>query len=187
MSIYKFTANSIDGEKISLEDFKGKVIIIVNTASKCGFTPQYEDLQRIYDKYKDDGLEILGFPCNQFADQEPGNGEDIKNFCLINYGVSFPLFEKVDVHGQNMHPLFKYLTEKVPFKGFDLNHPIGKKLISLLQEKYPESLIGDSIKWNFTKFLIDRNGNVVDRFEPTTLPFDMEKDIEALLNKGEEL
>lgn len=183
MSIYDFSAKSIDGEDVSLEEYKGKVVIVVNTASKCGFTPQYEDLQKIYDKYKDQGLEILGFPCNQFAEQEPGNNSDVKSFCLINYGVSFPLFEKVDVRGPKAHPIFNYLTEEMPFKGFDLNHPIGKILDSLLKEKFPETLIGDSIKWNFTKFLIDRNGKVVQRFEPTTSPLDMEKDIELLLKK----
>lgn len=183
MSIYKFTANSIDGDKVSLEEYKGKVVIIVNTASKCGFTPQYEDLQKVYDKYKEEGLVILGFPSNQFAEQEPGNNSEVKNFCLINYGVSFPLFEKTDVRGQNANPLFSYLTEKAPFKGFDLNHPIGKVLNSLLTEKFPEILIGDSIKWNFTKFLIDRNGNVIGRYEPTTSPIEMEKEIEFLLKK----
>lgn len=181
MSIYDFKVKKIDGEEVSLEDYKGKVLIIANTASKCGFTPQYADLEKIYQKYNDKGVEILGFPCNQFAEQEPGTNTEVKKFCQLNYGVTFPLFEKVDVRGASAHPLFKYLSETIPFKGFDLNHPNGKILSSFLQENFPEYLIGDSIKWNFTKFLIDKEGNVVGRFEPTTDPLDMIADIENLL------
>ncbi|WP_069999982.1 glutathione peroxidase [Cellulosilyticum sp. I15G10I2] len=182
MTIYDFSANSIGGQPIDFDKYKGKVIIIANTASKCGFTPQYEDLQKLYEEYKDQGLEILGFPCNQFEGQEPGANEEVQAFCSLNYGVSFQLFEKVDVREENAHPLFKYLTQNAPFKGFDLNHPIGKILQSLLQEKHPEFLIDDSIKWNFTKFLIDQNGNIVKRYEPTTSPLDMEDDIKKLLS-----
>lgn len=181
MNIYDFKAVSIDGEEVSLSKYKGKVLIIVNTASKCGFTPQYEDLQRIYDKYNEKGLEILAFPSNQFAEQEPGTNAEVKNFCMINYGVSFPLFEKTDVRGINAHPVFQYLTGQMPFKGFNLNHPIGKILSSMLQEKFPHYLTDDSIKWNFTKFIIDKNGNVVSRHEPTTSPLEMEEEIEQLL------
>ncbi len=181
MNIYDFKAKTINGKEISLEEYKGKVLIITNTASKCGFTPQYEDLQRLYETYKERGLEILGFPSNQFAEQEPGNDEEIHNFCTMNYGVGFQMFSKVDVRGPNAHPLFNYLTEQAPFKGFDMNHALGKILKSLLEEKFPETLHGDSIKWNFTKFLIDRTGKVIGRFEPTTSPLDMEKDIEKLL------
>lgn len=181
MSIYDFKLKGIDGEEISLEKYKGKVLIIANTASKCGFTPQYADLEKIYEKYNSKGLEILGFPCNQFAEQEPGNNNEVKKFCEINYGVTFPLFEKIDVRGASAHPLFKYLSEAVPFKGLDLNHPSGKILNSFLEEKFPEYLIGNSIKWNFTKFLIDKEGNIVGRFEPTTEPLDMIPEIEKLL------
>ena len=181
MSIYDFKANTIDGENISLEQYKGKVLLIVNTASKCGFTPQYADLEKIYQKYHENGFEILGFPCNQFAGQEPGNNDEVKNFCQFNYGVTFPLFEKIEVRGDGMHPLFKYLSEAISFKGFDLNHPNGKILDSFLKEKFPEYLIDNSIKWNFTKFLINKNGEVIDRFEPTTDPFDIVPDIERLL------
>lgn len=183
MNIYDFNAVSISGQPISFNEYKGKVLIIANTASKCGFTPQYEDLQKIYEKYKDAGLEILGFPCNQFEGQEPGANEEVQAFCSMNYGVSFQLFSKIDVRDENAHPLFRFLTEQAPFKGFDLNHPIGKILQSLLQEKHPEYLIDDSIKWNFTKFLIDREGNVVERYEPTTSPLDMEEDLKKLLSK----
>ncbi|HEX9059982.1 MAG TPA: glutathione peroxidase [Clostridia bacterium] len=181
MNIYDFKVKSIDGEEVSLSKYKGKALIIVNTASKCGFTPQYEDLQKLYEKYNEQGLEILGFPSNQFAEQEPGSNSEVKNFCLVNYGVSFPLFEKIDVRGPDADPLFQFLTEQKPFKGFNLDHPIGKILSSMLQEKFPEYLEGDSIKWNFTKFMIDKNGNVVSRHEPTTSPLDMESEIKQLL------
>jgi len=181
MSIYDFKFNTIDGEEASLEQYKGKVLIIANTASKCGFTPQYADLEKLYKTYNSKGLEILGFPCNQFAGQEPGNSSEVKNFCEINYGVTFPLSEKIDVRGSSAHPLFKYLSEAIPFKGFNLNHPSGKILNSFLSENLPEYLIGNSIKWNFTKFLIDRDGEPVGRFEPTTDPFDMIPELESLL------
>jgi len=184
MTIYDFSANSIGGKSIDFDKYKGKVLIIANTASKCGFTPQYEDLQKLYEQYKDAGLEILGFPCNQFEGQEPEANEKVQAFCSMNYGVSFQLFEKTDVRGNDAHPLFKYLIEKAPFKGFDLNHPIGKILQSLLQEKHPEFLLDDSIKWNFTKFLIDKDGNIAGRYEPTTSPLDMEDDIKKLLYKA---
>ena len=181
MSVYDFKVKTIDGEEIKLDYYKDKVLVIVNTASKCGFTPQYSELEKLYEKYNDKGLEILGFPCNQFGEQEPGTSDEIKSFCLINYGVSFPLFEKVDVKGDNPHPLFNYLTNSAPFKGLDENHPIGKKLIEFISTKLPEELKGDSIKWNFTKFLINRKGNVVNRFEPTIEPVNMESEIEKLL------
>lgn len=181
MSIYDLSAVNIDGDEVSLGDYRGKVLVIVNTASRCGFTPQYSDLQKLYEKYNLRGFEVLGFPCNQFAEQEPGNRADIKSFCLINYGVSFPLFEKVDVKGANAHPIFKYLTSNTRFKGFDQSNSQGRLLHTFLNEMYPESLIGDSIKWNFTKFLIDRNRNIVERFESPVDPFDMERDIEKLL------
>jgi glutathione peroxidase len=181
MNIYDFRVKAIDGREVALADFKGKVLIIANTASKCGFTPQYEELQQLYSIYADKGLAILGFPSNQFAEQEPGTNAEVQNFCQINYGVSFPLFEKTVVRGENAHPLFVYLTEKAPFRGFDLNHPIGAKLQAVLQDKFPELLAGDSIKWNFTKFLVNRQGDVVGRYEPTTSPLDMKAAIEKLL------
>jgi glutathione peroxidase len=181
MKIYDFKFKTIDGEDATLEQYKDKVILIVNTASKCGFTPQYKDLQKLYEKYNSQGLEILGFPSNQFADQEPSNNNEVKKFCEINFGVTFPLSEKVDVRGKDAHPLFKYLTEKLPFNGLDLSNISGKMLHSFLQEKFPEYLLGDSIKWNFTKFLIDRQGNVVERFESTVEPMDIEEDIKNLI------
>ncbi|SMC28258.1 glutathione peroxidase [Clostridium acidisoli DSM 12555] len=181
MSIYDFKVNSINGKEVSLEKYKGQVLIIANTASKCGFTPQYKGLEALYQKYKGEGLNILGFPSNQFAEQEPGTNEDVKNFCEINYGVTFDLFEKSEVRGDNALPLFKYLSTSKPFNGLDLNHPKGKVLNDMLKEKFPEILQGNDVKWNFTKFLIDRDGEVVERFEPTTEPADMEAAIKKLL------
>ena len=181
MTIYNFKLNRIHGEEVSLDQFKGKVLLIVNTASKCGFTPQYEELQTLYEKYQSQGLEILGFPSNQFGEQEPGTNNEVDQFCKINYGVSFPLFEKIDVRGTTAHDLFQYLTETAPFKGFDLTNPKAEFLNNYLQEKYPEFLEGNSIKWNFTKFLIDREGTVVGRFESPTSPLDMIPIIETLL------
>ncbi len=181
MGVYDFTVKTNRGEEKNLSDYRGKVLLIVNTASKCGFTPQYEGLEALYKKYKDKGLEILGFPCNQFAEQDPGSNEEIQQFCRLNYGVTFQLFEKGDVRGENAQPLFKYLTSQKAFKGFDPNHKNTPILNKVLKEKFPEYLEGDSIKWNFTKFLVDKEGNVVDRFEPTTEPSAIEPAIEKLL------
>jgi len=186
MSIYAFKATTIDGDEVSLEQYRGKVLVIVNTASKCGFTPQYEGLEKIYEQYRDKDFEILGFPSNQFAGQEPGENLEIQSFCKTNYGVSFQLFQKSDVRGENTHPLFKYLTEKTTFKGFDLSHPIGKKLNEMFKGKFHEFLEDDSVKWNFTKFLIGRDGNVAYRYEPTTEPVDMLADIETLIEASKE-
>lgn len=181
MNIYDFKVNSIDGQEISLEKFKGKALLIVNIASKCGFTYQYEDLQKMYDKYKAEGFEILGLPCNQFAEQEPGNNNDVKQFCMLNYGVSFPLSEKIEVRGSSAHPLFNYLTQRAPFEGFDLNNPSAKLLYAMLKENLPDYLIDDSIKWNFTKFLIDKEGNVVKRFESSVEPNEISPYVKKLL------
>ncbi|AZB42117.1 glutathione peroxidase [Bacillus sp. FJAT-42376] len=182
MSIYPFSAKAMNGTEISLEDYKGKVVLIVNTASQCGFTFQYEDLQRLYDRYKSKDFVILGFPSNQFADQEPDDNDRIQTFCTLRYGVSFPMFQKVKVRDEGAHPLFDYLVSNLPFEGFNHFHPVAKVLIPLINERHPEYLFGDSVKWNFTKFLIDQNGQPVKRFEATTDPLDMEQDIERLLN-----
>lgn len=155
---YEFKAVSLQGKEISMESYKGKVILVVNTASKCGLTPQFEGLEKLYKKYKDKGLIILGFPCNQFANQEPGTEKDIAEGCMINYGVTFPMFSKVDVNGDAAHPIYKYLKSKL--KG---------------------GLFGNNIKWNFAKFLIDRDGKPVKRYSPFTKPEKLTKDIEKLL------
>jgi glutathione peroxidase len=181
MGVYDFKVQTIRGEEKSLADYKGKVMLIVNTASKCGFTPQYKELQELYMKYKAQGLTILGFPSNQFAEQEPGSNEEVQQFCKVNYGVTFPLFAKGDVRGENAQPLFQYLTAAKKFAGFDETHPVAKPLMEALKNNFPEYLEGDSIKWNFTKFLIDRQGEVSERYEPTTLPASMTGDIEKLL------
>ncbi|WNB16996.1 glutathione peroxidase [Marivirga arenosa] len=158
MSFYNYEAKRLNGENQSMKDYENKTVVVVNTASKCGLTPQYEGLENLYKKYKDDGLVILGFPCNQFANQESGDSEQIQEFCQLNYGVSFPMFEKIEVNGNNAHPIFKYLKTKL--KG---------------------GLLGSAIKWNFTKFVIDKNGNPVKRFSPTTKPEKMEATIKKLL------
>jgi len=181
MGIYDFTVKTNRGVEKNLGDYKGKVLVIVNTASKCGFTSQFKELQELYKTYKDRGLEILGFPCNQFGAQEPGTNEEVQTFCRANYGVKFQIFEKGDVRGDTAQPLFKYLTAQKKFEGFDESHPIAKPLMDALKKNFPEYLEGDGIKWNFTKFLIDREGNVVARFEPTTTPASIAQDIEKLL------
>lgn len=157
------------------------MLLIVNTASKCGFTPQYEELENLYKKYKDRGLEILGFPSNQFAEQDPGSNEEIQGFCRLNYGVTFQLFEKNDVRGKTAQSLFRYLTKEKKFEGFDKEHPKAEKLEDFIRQNFPEIMEGDDIKWNFTKFLVDREGRVVARYEPTTTPYDMEEEIKRLL------
>ncbi|MGJ9459456.1 glutathione peroxidase [Oceanobacillus sp. CF4.6] len=158
MTIYNYTASTIQGAEKPLSDYKGKAMLIVNTASECGFAPQLEGLQKLYDKYNDQGLEILGFPSNQFGSQEPGSDSEIANICQRNYGVTFPMFSKIDVNGENAHPLFKHMTSE------------------------KKGLLGGQIKWNFTKFLVDKEGNIVDRFAPQKKPESLEKNIEKLLN-----
>lgn len=156
MSIYDYTITAKDGKEIPVSDFKGKVLLIVNTASKCGFTPQYNELQKLYEQYSHQGFEILAFPCNQFMNQEPGSNDEISNFCTLNFGVTFPIMSKVEVNGKEAHPLFKYLQDHCP------------------------GVLGKSIKWNFTKFLVDAEGKIVGRFAPTTSPMKLQKRIEKL-------
>lgn len=156
-NFYQFKARSLQGKDISMETYKGKVILVVNTASKCGLTPQYEGLEKLHQMYKDKGLVILGFPCNQFGNQEPGSEKEIYEGCLVNYGVSFPMFSKIDVNGDNAHPIYKYLKNKLP------------------------GLFGTKIRWNFAKFIIDSNGVPVKRFSPATTPEKLVNDIEKLL------
>ena len=157
MNLYDFDVKTIEGETISLSDFKSKVILIVNTASKCGFTPQFNGLEKLYEKYESNGFEIFGFPCNQFKKQDPGTNEEIKNFCLLNYGVSFRMFEKIDVNGDNRHPLYKYLIDTAP------------------------NLKGKDISWNFEKFLVNKDGEIIKRFLSMKTPASLDRIIRKLL------
>ena len=166
-NVLDFTVKDRKGNDVALREYSGKVLLIVNTATRCGFTPQYEELEALYKEYKDKGLEILDFPCNQFGNQAPGTDEEIHSFCTLNFGTEFPQFKKIEVNGENEHPLFTFLKKEKGFEGFDLNHPIGKILDEMMTKVNPDYAKSDSIKWNFTKFLIDREGNVVARFEPT--------------------
>lgn len=168
MSIYDFKVKAQDGSEVSLSDYKGKVLLIVNTATGCGFTPQYDELQNIYDEFGDKGLEILDFPCNQFGGQAPGNDEEIHSFCTGRYGITFPQFSKVDVNGENAAPLFKWLTDNTEFEGFGKS-PMGMLLSGVVKKTDKDYKNNGKIKWNFTKFLIDRNGKIVARFEPTDM------------------
>ena len=156
---FDFSAQNIQGKEINMSEFKGKTIVVVNTASQCGFTPQFEGLEKLYEKHKDNGLVVLGFPCNQFGNQEPGDEQSIINGCMINYGVSFPMFSKIDVNGDNAHPIYKWLKSELG------------------------GILGSSIKWNFTKFLISPDGEPVKRYAPTTKPEELEKDIIDILDR----
>ncbi len=165
-SIYDIKVRDMDGKEVSLSQYKGKVLLIVNTATECGFTPQYEDLENLYLKFKDKGLVILDFPCNQFGGQAPGSIEEIHSFCTSKYKTTFPQFDKVDVNGANESPLFTYLKSKQNFKGFGSGSQ-ASAMDSMLKKQDPEYASKSDIKWNFTKFLVDAKGNVVARFEPT--------------------
>lgn len=159
MKFYDFSVKKMNGQELKMEEYRGKVVLVVNTASKCGLTPQFEGLEELYNDYKDQGLEILGFPCNQFANQDSGSNEEIHEFCQLNYGVTFTMFEKIDVNGKNAHPLYTYLKNEA------------------------KGLLSKEIKWNFTKFLIDSHGNVIKRYAPTVSPLKMKADIEKVLKK----
>ena len=181
MNVYDFDVKKMNGEIQAMRDYEGKVLLIVNTASKCGFTPQFEGLEKLYQAYGERGLVIVGFPCNQFAGQDPGTNEEIKEFCSLNYGVTFPMMAKVDVNGENAAPLYQYLKSQKGFKGFDMEHPIAPKLDEILSAADKDYAQNSDIKWNFTKFLVDRNGAVVERFEPTSTPEQIAPSIEKLL------
>lgn len=181
MNLYDITVKGKKGEDISLSDYKGKVLLIVNTATQCGFTPQYEDLQAIYSKYKGKGLEILDFPSNQFDGQAPESIEEIDKICSLKFGTEFPRFAKIDVNGPSESPLFTFLKDKQGFKGFDMNHTIAPILLEILTKSDPDYAKNPSIKWNFTKFLVDREGKVVQRFEPTHDMTEVSKEIAKAL------
>ncbi len=176
MNIYDYTIEKIDGTKVSLEEYKGKVLLIVNTATKCGFTPQYEGLEKVYEKYNNQGFEIIDLPCNQFLNQAPENNEGLANFCKINFGTKFETFSKIEVNGENAHPLYKYLKKEKP-KDFDNGKMKG--LLEKLEGKF--SVDEEEIQWNFTKFLIDKKGNVIERYAPTVEPKEFTDKIEELL------
>jgi len=168
MNVYDFTVTARDGSEVSLADYRDKVLLIVNTATGCGFTPQYDELQSLYDKYKENGFEILDFPCNQFGEQAPGSDEEIHSFCTVRFGTEFPQFAKIEVNGENAIPLYKWLTTETTFEGF------GKSPMALVMNGVAKKMDKDyknngNIKWNFTKFLIGRDGNIVERFEPTNM------------------
>lgn len=181
MSIYDFHVRRIDGHEIQLSEYKGKVLLIVNLASKCSFSRQIPGLQKLYEKWGGQGFEILGFPCNQFNGKEPGSNEEVRDACRREFGITFPLFEKMDVRGGTAHPLFPYLTEQAPFQGFDPDSENGRWMTGFLRQNYPDIYAGNGVKWNFTKFLIDRKGNVKQRFEPTIPPESLGPALESLL------
>ncbi|CAM4513126.1 MAG: glutathione peroxidase [Paenibacillus macerans] len=181
MSVYDFQAALIDGTLIDLSAYRGKILLIVNLASKCSFSRQFAGLQKLYETWRDQGFEILGFPCNQFNGKEPGNNGEVRETCRREFGVTFPLFEKIDVRGEAAHPLFQYLTEQAPFQGFAPDSADGRWMSDFLQQKYPDIYAGNGVKWNFSKFLIGRDGQVLQRFEPTVQPEDIHPFLERLI------
>ena len=180
MNIYDFTVKTRKGEDVALSDFKGKVLLVVNTATGCRFTPQYKELQEIYDADHDKGLEILDFPCNQFGNQAPGDNEEIHTFCTGRFGITFPQYGKIDVNGENAIPLYKWLTENTKFEGFGKG-PQALMMAGVAKKMDKDYKNNGDIKWNFTKFLIDREGNIVSRFEPTESMENVKKAVEAAL------
>ena len=182
-TIYDFTVTDNKGNEVQLSQYKGKVLLIVNTATACGFTPQYNDLDSLYDSFKDKGLEILDFPCNQFGAQAPGTDEEIQEFCTLRYNTQFPRFRKIEVNGENELPLYTYLKSQKGFAGFDPAHPLTKILHDMFSKADADYASKPDIKWNFTKFLIDQQGNVVARFEPTAAKETLAPAIEALLKQ----
>ncbi|MBQ2499271.1 MAG: glutathione peroxidase [Bacteroidales bacterium] len=181
-SIYDISVKDINGKEVSMAQYKGKVLLIVNVASKCGLTPQYKGLEALYLKYKDQGLEILAFPCNQFFGQEPGTNDEIQSFCSLNYKVTFPLFDKIDVNGENESPLYTYLKAQAPFVGYPEGfEDFGERLTMIHQKTGTGFDRGDAIKWNFGKFLVSRDGKTIIRFEPMVTPDMMKGAIEDML------
>ena len=177
---HEFEEKSIDGQPVKLSEYAGKVVLVVNVASRCGFTKQYEGLEALYEKHKAEGFVILGFPCDQFGNQEPGTEEEIKSFCNLTYGVSFPMFKKIEVNGAKADALYTYLRDEQPGT-FSKDTPGAEQLYGHLEKALPEVLGTDAVKWNFTKFLVDREGNVVKRFESPETPEAIEPQIAAAL------
>jgi len=180
MSIYDFSIKTQDGREVSLSDYQGKVLLIVNTATGCGFTPQYEELQNIYEEFQEQGFEILDFPCNQLGDQAPGSDDEIHTFCTGRFRITFPQFSKVDVKGDQATPLYQWLTENSKFEGFDKN-PVGIMLTQMLKKQDKDFKTSNTVKWNFTKFLIDGEGNIAARFEPMTSLKKVKEKIKSVL------
>jgi glutathione peroxidase len=180
-TVYEFSVKDRKGKEVSLKEYANEVLLIVNTATKCGFTPQYEELEKLYEKYHSQGFEVLDFPCNQFGQQAPGTDEAIHEFCKLNYGTEFPRFKKLKVNGDDADPLYKFLKEQKGFAGFDANHPLTPVLEKMLVEDNPDYQQSADIKWNFTKFLINKRGQVVARFEPTESLENIATQIEELL------
>ena len=172
MNIYDFNVIDGAGEEVSLKEFDGKVLLINNSATECGFTPQYDELQDMYEEYFEDGFVVLDFPCNQFGNQAPGTTEEIMSFCDSHFGITFPIFDKIEVNGANESPLYSYLKSQKGFDGFDKEHPLTSTLEEILEKNDANYMNNSDIKWNFTKFIVDRSGKVVARFEPTA---DMEE------------
>ncbi len=181
MSCYDHTVTAQDGSEVSLKDYEGKVLLIVNTATGCGFTPQYEELEAMYGRLKDKDFEILDIPCNQFGGQAPGSDEDITESCRLKFGTEFPQFKKSEVNGDNALPLYKWLKSEKGFQGFDMDHKIAPILVDMFDKEGTDWRKSSDIKWNFTKFLISRDGKVVARFEPTKDMAEVEKAIKAEL------
>jgi glutathione peroxidase len=180
MTVYDFSYTAIEGTPVRMDEYRGKVLLIVNTASKCGFTPQYKGLEELYRRYKDRGFAVIGFPCNQFGGQEPNSEAQIADFCAVRYGVDFPLSQKVDVRGDAIHPLFKFLIEQKGFEG--LGSGLKAAALSAMFKKiYKDHWNDNQIKWNFTKFLISRNGDVLNRYEPTVKPAALGNAVERAL------
>ena len=179
--IYDIPVKDAGGNVTTLAEYNGKVLLIVNTATQCGFTPQYKELEELYEKYRDQGLEILDFPCNQFGEQAPGTVEEIKEFCSANFNIQFPLFDKVEVNGEGEEPLYTYLKSQQGFGGFDLKDQLGALLDKMLRQEDANYDKNPDIKWNFTKFLVSRDGKVLKRYEPTTKMSDIEADIKEAL------
>lgn len=181
MGIYNYLVKKPDGEILSMETYRNKTLLIVNTANHCGFTYQFEDLQKMYDKYGKSNFVVLGFPSDQFGNQNPEAGQETSKLCKLNYGVNFPIFERVLVNGEKTHPLFNYLKHEVDYREFGKQNTQEKMLYSSLQSDYPSYLDGRNIRWNFTKFLVSDEGKVLKRFEPTDSQLDIEKEIESIL------
>lgn len=181
MNVYDFKAENLRGEEVDLKKYEGKVLLIVNSATECGFTPQYDDLQTLYEKYGNQGFDVLEFPCNQFGNQAPGTDEEIASFCDARFGLKFSRFSKIEVNGEDALPLYQYLKSEKGFAGFDSEHPLTPVLEGILEKANPNFRNEPDIKWNFTKFLIDREGHVVERFEPTKDMAVVEEAIRKLL------